>query len=598
MSCAQFYFRNSNDALFAPQRAEKSSVNLMLFIHSSGRIVFGKAFDLQNGEEIPVPQSLQERLFDNDLLVRHPNTESSVTGIILLPEGPMLISSRPILPSEVEGPIRGSLVMGRYLNSTEVKRLAETTNLSLTVRRFDDQEMPLDFREVRSSLEGAPILVRPLSEESIAGYALLKDIYGEPALVLRVDMPRDIFKQGQASMRYFLLSLLAVGLVFGVVTLLPLEKYVLSRLARLGKNVSSIGASGDLSARVNMTGGDELSSLADEINGMLEALEQSGEALQFEREQLLSIFDSINEIIYVSDPNTHEILYVNKALQDAFQKSLVGGACYKEFQDLDSPCEFCTNEIILKEKGKPYQWEYHNPILNRDYMIVDRIIKWPDGRDVRFEFAVDITERKRAEEELQHTTENLRKALGATIQAIALIVETKDPYTAGHQRRVADLARAIATEMGLAEEQIGGIRMAGVIHDIGKIYVPGEILSKPGRLGDIEFGLIKTHPQVGYDILKTIEFPWPVAQIVLQHHERVDGSGYPQGLSGEEIMLEARIMAVADVVEAMASYRPYRPAHSIDEALEEISQNRGVLYDPEVVDTCLRLFTEEGFKFE
>jgi PAS domain S-box-containing protein/putative nucleotidyltransferase with HDIG domain len=210
----------------------------------------------------------------------------------------------------------------------------------------------------------------------------------------------------------------------------------------------------------------------------------------------------------------------------------------------------------------------------------------------------EITERKRAEEELQDSLEKLRKALGGTIQAIALTVERRDPYTAGHQRQVADLARAIATEMGLSKEQVDGIRMAGVIHDIGKTSVPSEILSKPGQLGDIEFSLIKTHPQVGYDILKTIDFPWPVAEIVLQHHERVDGSGYPQGLPGGEIMLEARILAVADVVAAMASHRPYRPPHGLDKALEEISQNKGVLYDPEVVDTCLKLFTEKGFKFE
>jgi putative nucleotidyltransferase with HDIG domain len=175
-------------------------------------------------------------------------------------------------------------------------------------------------------------------------------------------------------------------------------------------------------------------------------------------------------------------------------------------------------------------------------------------------------------------------------------VETKDAYTAGHQRRVANLARAIAAEMGLSPEQIDGIRMAAVIHDLGKISVPAEILSKPIGLNDLEYGLIKIHPQVGYDILKEIEFPWPVAQIVLQHHERMDGSGYPQGLLGEEIILEARILAVADVVEAMASHRPYRPPHGVDKALEEISRNRGILYDPEVVDACLKLFNEKGFK--
>jgi len=210
----------------------------------------------------------------------------------------------------------------------------------------------------------------------------------------------------------------------------------------------------------------------------------------------------------------------------------------------------------------------------------------------------DITERKRAEEELQHTLEKLRKALGGIIQALALTVETRDPYTAGHQRRATNLARAIATEMGLSEEQIDGIRMAGVVHDLGKIAVPAGILNKPGRLTENEFGIIQTHPQVAYDILKTIEFPWPVAQIVHEHHERIDGSGYPAGLKGDEIMLEARILAVADVIEAMSSHRPYRPAHSIDEALGEIRQNRGMRYDPEVVDACLSLFSDEGFELE
>ena len=209
-----------------------------------------------------------------------------------------------------------------------------------------------------------------------------------------------------------------------------------------------------------------------------------------------------------------------------------------------------------------------------------------------------LAERKRAQEELRHTAENLRKTLGATIQAMAFTVETRDPYTAGHQRQVANLARAIGTEMGLSKEQIEGIRMAAVIHDMGKITVPTDILNKPGRLNEHEFGIIKAHPEVAYNILKTIEFPWPIAQIIFQHHERMDGSGYPQGLSGEEIILEARILAVADVVEAMASHRPYRPALGIDKALEEISQNRGVLFDPETVDVCLKLFTEKGFKFE
>jgi putative nucleotidyltransferase with HDIG domain len=209
----------------------------------------------------------------------------------------------------------------------------------------------------------------------------------------------------------------------------------------------------------------------------------------------------------------------------------------------------------------------------------------------------DIARRKQTEEELQNTLGKLQEVMGGIIQAMATTLETRDPYTAGHQRRVADLAYAIASEMGLSKDQLIGIRTAGALHDLGKISVPAEILSKPSRLIETEFCLIKRHCQVGYEILQEIGFPWPVARTVLQHHERVDGSGYPQGLSGEDILLEARVLAVADVVEAMASHRPYRPALGMDRALEEVFEKKGKLYDSEVVDACLRLYAKRGFQF-
>jgi response regulator RpfG family c-di-GMP phosphodiesterase len=210
----------------------------------------------------------------------------------------------------------------------------------------------------------------------------------------------------------------------------------------------------------------------------------------------------------------------------------------------------------------------------------------------------DITQRKLSEAELMQSWDRLQKALAGTIQAMALTIEMRDPYTAGHQRRVGKLSCAIAKEMALPAAQLEGIQMAADIHDIGKIYIPAEILSKPGQLTEIEYSIIRTHPQVGYDILKSIEFPWPLAEIVYQHHERLNGSGYPRGLRGENILLEARIMCVADVVEAMSSHRPYRPAHGIDKALDEILKNRGLLYDARVVDICIMLFKEKNFSFE
>ena len=211
---------------------------------------------------------------------------------------------------------------------------------------------------------------------------------------------------------------------------------------------------------------------------------------------------------------------------------------------------------------------------------------------------LDITERVKAAEERRRSHQRLRKTLDGTVRALSRLTERRDPYTAGHQERVAELACAIAREMGFSEGRIEGLRVAGLLHDIGKTSVPAEILAKPTILTEFEFGVIKGHVRVAYDILSEIDFPWPVAEIVLQHHERLDGSGYPQGLKDSEILLEARILAVADVVEAMSSHRPYRPARSLGEALEELKRGKGNAYDPEVAEACLRLFSEGGFSFD
>jgi PAS domain S-box-containing protein/putative nucleotidyltransferase with HDIG domain len=208
---------------------------------------------------------------------------------------------------------------------------------------------------------------------------------------------------------------------------------------------------------------------------------------------------------------------------------------------------------------------------------------------------VDISRQKRAERHLKKSLHKLEETLEKTIYALAAALEMRDPYTAGHQKRVADLSRAIAREMGLPKEKIESIYMSGLIHDVGKIYIPAEILSKPARLTDSEFSLIKEHPQKGYEILKDIDFPWPISQIILQHHERLDGSGYPRGLRGKEILIESRILGVADVVEAIASHRPYRPSLGVEAAMNEIKANQGVLYDQEVVECCLRLFFQKGY---
>ncbi|HVN96486.1 MAG TPA: HD domain-containing phosphohydrolase [Syntrophorhabdaceae bacterium] len=201
------------------------------------------------------------------------------------------------------------------------------------------------------------------------------------------------------------------------------------------------------------------------------------------------------------------------------------------------------------------------------------------------------------EHRVQEKTDSLRKALNGVVMALSKIVEIRDPYTAGHQSRVAELARAIGKEIGFSEDRCDGIRTMGLLHDIGKIIVPSEILCKPSRLTEYEFDFIKEHSRAGYEILEGIEFPWPLATAIIQHHERLNGSGYPSGLLGEDILEEAKILAVADVIESMASHRPYRPALGIDLALQEISVRRGTLYDPGIVGATLKLFKQKAFSF-
>ncbi len=209
----------------------------------------------------------------------------------------------------------------------------------------------------------------------------------------------------------------------------------------------------------------------------------------------------------------------------------------------------------------------------------------------------DVTGRKETEEKLKASNEKLQKLMEDTVNGLISAIEMRDPYTAGHQKRVAELACAIAKEMKLSEDKIKGIRISALVHDIGKIHIPSEILNKPGKLSDVEFTIVKSHTNYGYEVLKSIDFPWPIATTVLQHHEKIDGSSYPNGLNGDNIILEAKILCVADVIEAMSSHRPYRPALGQESALNEISKNRGILYDENVVDACIKLFEEENFSF-
>jgi PAS domain S-box-containing protein len=333
------------------------------------------------------------------------------------------------------------------------------------------------------------------------------------------------------------------------------------------------------------------------------ARRQADEKLRESKERYRTLVENAADLVFRTDNSGHFTFGNPAALRiTGYEKEELIGKHFKMLIRPDMFKEaitFFVNQLTKKIQNTYFEY----PIITKDgheLWLGQNMQLLMDGDHVTgFQaLARDISDRKRAEEELQRTLDSLRKAFGTTIQVMVSAIEARDPYTAGHQIRSTDLARAIATEMGLPQKEIEAIRMAGPIHDIGKLSIPAEILSKPTKLTNIEFLLIKEHSQKGYEMLKDVESPWPLAQIVYQHHERMDGSGYPRNLKGEEILIEARILAVADVVEAMASHRPYRPAIGLDAALEEIENNKGTIYDAGAADACLRLFREKGFKLE
>lgn len=315
------------------------------------------------------------------------------------------------------------------------------------------------------------------------------------------------------------------------------------------------------------------------------------------------ILHAIPDGLIVTDRQMN-ILFVNRnflTLAGKGNRPLVGKKCYDLFASPLCHTPACPMaRIQAGEKKLAYNTDAHCKNGQQvPRLITATALEDSDGRLVGMvERITDENALEQAQSELYRSHERLRKNMGAIIQAMSMTMEKRDPYTAGHQRRVAKLCRAIATELGFKWSRIQGLRMAAAIHDLGKIHVPAGILNKPGRISGPELAIIRMHPRTAYDILKGIQFPWPLAETIYQHHERLNGSGYPRKLKGDQILLEARILAVADVVESMSSFRPYRPALGQTAALDEIQQGKGVLYDETVVDVCLELIARKGFDFK
>ncbi|MDX9786614.1 MAG: HD domain-containing phosphohydrolase [Desulfobacterales bacterium] len=316
------------------------------------------------------------------------------------------------------------------------------------------------------------------------------------------------------------------------------------------------------------------------------------------------VFTNFSDGLMITDQN-FTVQFVNPAFKQLIGKAAqepVGRKCHEIFSSAFCGTPACPL-ICVQAQDKPLLFDGQTHCKPTDD--ASRIITATAIFDTRGKFTgmleriMDARVLHKIQSELRNSQDRMRKIMGAIIQAMSMTIEKRDPYTAGHQRRVAKLCRAIATEMGFSWERIQGLRMAAAIHDLGKINVPASILNKPGPMSEHEIGLIRMHPQTAFDILEGIEFPWPLAETIYQHHERLDGSGYPRGLKGDQILLEARILAVADVVESITFFRPYRElALGMKAAIRELRKQKGILYDARVVDTCILLLTKKGFDFK
>lgn len=713
------------------------NLNLVLFANTAGEIVFGKSFDLQSQEEVPVPHSVKEYLADDSVLLTYSDIFKGESGIILLPEAPMLVASFPILTSRLEGPSRGTLIMGRYLDPREVELLGERTQLNLSAIPFSE-----DWLSSFSSIsEKETVAVQALSADKIAGYTVLEDIYGRPALILQAVMARHIYKAGRVTVRYFVISVVAIAVLFSG-TVFFAQKEIMKRFTRLYMAVQEIGATADAFKQIDLGGEeDELAIIARAINDTLKKLEQSQLVIQESEEKYRNLVELSSEGIaiiqdgllkYVNPrfveltgftigamieaPLRHffqsreftreskekrrrkgqaspfyETILVNRRGDDIYLALNKGTITYQgkraellivhdvtyrekyeeklrylslhdtltgvynrtyfeeELQRLAGDREYPVTIIVSDLDGLKLINDFFghakgDELLKRCAGLLQKHLRKSDvlARVGGDEFAVilpctderdseNIVNRIRASLELYNKKNpelHLSISLGAAtasspdqsledifkraddlmyrdkinhstsarnqiVNALLAALAERDYRAQGHAKRLQEMCHKLGEKLGLSSNQLADLSLLARLHDLGKVGIPDSILNKEGSFSDDEWKTMHRHPEVGYRIADSSPNLAPISKLILYHHERWDGKGYPHGLKGEAIPIECRILALADSFDAMTNDRPYRKAMSKKDALSEIHKCSGTQFDPSLAEKFIQIILEE-----
>lgn len=618
---AEYINSNLSDSTFITNK-----LSIMMFINNSAEIVYSKGFDLRNKKEVDIPESFREMARKKTFHFEFSSKNVSKSGFISVPEGLFLIASRPILTSNYDGPAKGALVMARKFDDTELSTLSDITQLQLTLKHLGELPEHSSLRAVPNVKDS--LIGKSYGKDSLTGFAVLKDIFDQQIMLLGVTAKRDIIKQGLNTLYIYTAVIFAVTLSFSLLILCFLHRMILSPLASLSAAVQKISASGDLAGRIPVAGNNEVSSLASEINKMLSALENTQRELKESKARYrhLSYHDTLTGL-YNRTFFEEEMARLNEELKNHAPLSIIcvdidglkltndtlghragddllisfARLLTKPFRKTDTIAriggdEFC---IILPETTKETAQIKAGEII--------KLIEQYNGNCsvIPISVSVGVATSQGSEGEsvydIYQAADNnmyqykLSQAGSPKSKVIDLLLEAltqRDFVAQGHVERLVDMAERMAARLGLSENKKRDLVLLAKVHDLGKVGIPDNILYKPGKLTSEEYKKMKEHPLIGYNIANRSSELAHIANLILHHHEHWDGGGYPDGLRGEEIPLECRILAVIDAYDAMTNTRPYHQGISKEEAIKELKNCSGKQFDPRIIEEFVALLKE------